>query len=462
MKRIGQVAIYLCVILLLTGCGEKEEVQEKQEPKKGSVYFLNNKIETQDIYEEIANAYEEKTGVKVTVRSVSENSYQETLEAEMAGTDTPSLFMIQGIGNFARWEDSCDDISDSVLCEYLSDPTMAIWDSMGVYALPQSVEGYGIVYNEELIERYLNLDNRTTQIQSMSQIRDFATLREVVEDMTKHKKDLGIQGVFASMSMEEDNRLPWSKYLVGAVIAEEFEDNSDYDNAVLAALASPTIEFRDSDCYHSLVELYTTNSVTSKNYLKDKTIEDSLTELATGQAVMLQTGNWNWSRLEKIPGSVLNSEKVKMLPIYTGSKSDASRGICIGSENYLAVNNQISKEDREATLDFLQWLYGTAQGKEFVLERLGYIAPFNTFSEEEIPSNPLAREVVRYMNDEDWENVPWVSAAFPGGTFSDVVGENLMKMLDDKMDFATFAQKFREEWQKESVATTSIKGYNGM
>lgn len=156
------MAIYLCVILLLTGCGEKEEVQEKQEPKKGSVYFLNNKIETQDIYEEIANAYEEKTGVKVTVRSVSENSYQETLEAEMAGTDTPSLFMIQGIGNFAR-------------------------------------------------------------------------------------------------------------------------------------------------------------------------------------------------------------------------------------------------------------------------------------------------EVVRYMNDEDWENVPWVSAAFPDGTFSDVVGENLMKMLDDKMDFATFAQKFREEWQKVRV-----------
>lgn len=336
---------------------------------------------------------------------------------------------------------------------------MAISDSQGVYAVPAAVEGYGIVYNEELMERYIELDTKGTAIQSAEQIRDLDTFEDVVKDMEAHKKDLGIDGVFASPSLEKENRRPWIKYLAGAVLAEEFADNPDYDNEILSTMASSHIEFRDSDCYKRLIDLYTKHGV-KKNGLSRVTIEDSLEELAMGKCVMLQTGNWSWHYLSSVKGTVLNPEKLKMLPIYLGTKGDANRGICIGTEDYLAINKQASEKDKEASLEFLRWLYGSAEGKELVLNKLGFIAPFNTFSHKDVPNNPLAKEVVRYMEDEERKNVAWVFTAFPDDDFYEDVGEDLYKYISGKIDFPKFVQEFQKEWKEESVATASTKGYN--
>ena len=48
----------------------------------------------------------------------------------------------------------------------------------------------------------------------------------------------------------------------------------------------------------------------------------------------------------------------------------------------------------KAAEEFIYWLFSSEKGKEFVINKLDLIAPFDTFSENEVPEDPLAQEVI--------------------------------------------------------------------
>lgn len=50
---------------------------------------------------------------------------------------------------------------------------------------------------------------------------------------------------------------------------------------------------------------------------------------------------------------------------------------------------------------------------------LKFIAPFDTFSENEKPTDPLAREVSLYVSNPDLNNLSWSFVKFPSQTFKD-------------------------------------------
>ena len=71
-------------LLLLTGCGASEETV--------SVYYLNFKPEAAAIWEEIAEAYTEETGVEVKILTAANGNYEQTLKSEIAKRDAPTIF----------------------------------------------------------------------------------------------------------------------------------------------------------------------------------------------------------------------------------------------------------------------------------------------------------------------------------------------------------------------------------
>ena len=119
----------------------------------------------------------------------------------MAKSNAPTIFQINGPIGYESWKDYCLELSDSRIYELLSDKSLAITSEGGVYAIPYAVEGYGIIYNEEILERYFDLPNKTTSLSSVDEIRSFDALRSVVEDMQRNAGTLGIKGVFASTSL---------------------------------------------------------------------------------------------------------------------------------------------------------------------------------------------------------------------------------------------------------------------
>lgn len=431
-----------CVLscLSLAGCGEKNTTQ---------VYFLNFKPESAAVYEEIAKEYEKETGVKVKVVTAAANTYEQTLKSEIAKTSAPTIFQVNGPIGYNSWSDYCLNIKDSKLYSYLADESLAIKDEDGVYAIPYVVEGYGIIYNNAIMDRYFALPNKKTDIKSMEEINNFDTLKKVVEDMTAHKKELDIEGVFASTSLSSGEDWRWQTHLLNIPLYYEYRDNKDNLNPTLALLESKEILFKYSKNFKNIFDLYIENSITSKNLLGSKSVADSMAEFALGKVAMVQNGNWGWSQISGVEGNTVKASDIKMMPIYTGIDGEKGQGICIGTENYLAINKNATEEQQKASLAFLEWLFSSEKGKKYVTEKLGFITPFNTFSEDQIPNDPLAKEITRYMNDDSTTTIPWIFTAFPSDQFKKEVGSGLLDYVQGTKKWDEIEKSITEKWKSE-------------
>ena len=444
--RIKVVAFFMAVLCVITafsmaGCGKKDETAQ--------VYFLNFKPESAKVYEKIAKTYEKETGVSVKVVTAAANSYEQTLKSEIAKSGAPTIFQVNGPIGYNSWKDYCLDIKDSKLYSYLSDKTLAIKDGDGVYAVPYVVEGYGIIYNDAIMQKYFALSGRKTTVNSADEIKNFRVLKAVVEDMTANKQKLGIDGVFASTSLSSGEDWRWQTHLLNVPLYYEFDNIDGFDDPTLAGLDAKEIVFKYSEKFKNLFDLYINNSVTNKNLLGSKSVADSMAEFALGKAAMVQNGNWAWSQIADVSGNKVKEEDIKFLPIYVGVEGEEKQGLCIGTENYFAINKNVSKESQQASLDFLDWLFSSETGKKYVTEELDFITPFNTFTQDEQPDDPLAREVIRYMNNADVTAVPWIFTSFPSDTYKTEVGSALLDYVQGNKKWNDVSKVIIDTWKSE-------------
>jgi raffinose/stachyose/melibiose transport system substrate-binding protein len=410
----------------------------------GEVYYLNFKPEVAEIYAKIADEYKAETGVTLKVVTAAAGTYEQTLKSEIAKSDAPVLFQINGPIGYQAWKDYTADLKDTELYKHLSDKSMAVTDAGGVYGIPYVVEGYGIIYNNAIMNKYFALPG--AKAASMAEVNNFATLKAVVEDMTAKKAQLGIKGVFSSTSLKTGEDWRWQTHLMNVPVFYEWRDN----HIDITSDATKEFKFQYSDNFKNIFDLYLNNSTTPPTLLGSKSVDDSMAEFALGQSAMVQNGNWAWGQISGVQGNVVKAEDVKFLPIYTGMPGEEKQSICVGTENFFAINKQASPEKQKLAADFIWWLYSSPKGKAFVTNDLKFIAPFDTFAENEKPTDPLAREVIRYVSDPNLFNVTWSFVKFPSQTFKNNFGAALLQYAQGKMKWDAVKQQVVDQWKAES------------
>lgn len=414
-----------------------------------TVRYLNFKPEIADKYNELAKEYQAETGVRVIVDTAANNTYEQTLMAKMATDEAPTLFQINGPKGYANWKDYCADLSQSELYQHLSDKSLAVTGADGkVYGIPYVVEGYGIIYNEAITDRYFALADKGTAYKSMDEINNYQKLKELVEDMQNHADDLGIDGVFASTSFKSGEDWRWQSHLTNLPLYYEFESN-DID---LTGNGTDEITFKYSDQFKNILDLYLNNSVIDRKLVGTKTVADSMAEFALEKCAMVQNGNWAWSQIGDVSGNKVKSENIKLLPIYSGIDGEESQGLCIGTENFYAINKKSSEAEQQAALDFIYWMYSSEKGKQYVTNEFGFIAPFDTFDDDEKPQDPLALEVIDWMNRDGVNSIAWNFTIFPSQTFKDEFGASLLKYAQGNKKWDDVVKDMVSSWKKESSA----------
>lgn len=449
MKRI--LSIILAVSLFatfFTACNrnDNENPTGQLNEKTATVRFLNFKPEVATVYDEIAKAYKRETGNTLIVETAASGNYEQTLTAKMGTNEAPTLFQINGPKGYANWKDYCADLSDTELYKHLTDKSLAVTSVGKVYGIPYVVEGYGIIYNKEITDKYFALTNKATDYKSMDEIKSFDALKSVVEDMQKNTDALGIKGVFASTSLKTGEDWRWQTHLANIPVYYEFEDK----NADLTSDETKTIEFKYADNFKNIFDLYINNSVTDKKKLGSKIVDESMAEFALGQCAMVQNGNWAWGQIDDVKGNVVDSDDVKYLPIYMGLEGEENQGLCIGTENFFAVNAKASEAEQKAAEDFMYWLFSSETGKDFVTDELELIAPFDTFTADERPDDPLAQEVIKWMNNADVTTIPWNFTIFPSATFKADFGAALLQYAQGTKSWDDVKNLFVERWKSES------------
>lgn len=462
LKKLFALMLATTVVTgLAAGCSSKTEntapadapATATEAPTTGkaeSIYFLNFKPEIAEVYENIAKDYEAETGVKVKVVTAASGTYETTLKSEIAKSEAPTIFQINGPVGYEAWKEFTLDLKDTKLYDSLSDKSLAVSSGDGVYGIPYVVEGYGIIYNDAIMREYFALPDKAVSISSMAEVNNFDTLKAVVEDMSAKKDQLDIKGVFASTSLGAGEQWRWQTHLANLPLYYEFNDKTEFDNTVLAGLALDEIEFKYGPNYKNIFDLYINNSSTQGPLLGSKSVADSMAEFALGQVAMVQNGNWAWSQINDVDGNTVKAEDIKFLPIYTGVDGEEKQGLCVGTENYFAINNKVSAEKQAASVAFLEWLFSSETGKNYVTNELGFIAPFTTFNDNEKPADPLAKEILAWM-EKDVTSVVWTFAAFPSEDFKNYFGNALLEYAQGNTSWENVENIVKESWKAEKA-----------
>ena len=460
MKKLISILTVFTLLLTFAACGGndgKVTTNSTSQPQsssdnntpaaKGEVYFLNFKPEVGKVYEEIAKEYEQETGIHVKVVTAASDTYEQTLTSEIAKSNPPTIFQLNGPVGYENWKSYCADLKDTKFYSILSDKSMAITSQSGVYGIPYVVEGYGIIYNEDITDKYFALETKNTDLTSMEQVNSFDKLKALVEDMTKHKTELGIDGVFASTSFAPGNQWRWNTHLLNVPFHYEMDEVDGYDNSTMAGLNATEFPFSHSSAFKNIFDLYLNNSVTEKKLIGSKSVSDSMAEFALGKAAMVQNGSWAYAEISQMQGNTVKADKVKMLPIYIGLEGEEDQGLCIGTEGYLAINAKASAEDQKASADFLYWLFSSEKGKRYVTEELGFVTPFKTMTDVSL-KDPLANEVLYWSNKDDTDTIPWAFTSFPGIAFKDEAGSALLDYAQGTRPWEDTVERIKDAFKK--------------
>lgn len=190
-------------------------------------------------------------------------------------------------------------------------------------------------------------------------------------------------------------------------------------NAPLACEYSSATELRNSDqlglkyadSLKALLDLET-KYTTSKDDLSKLNAVDYSSEIGGGLAIervaVVQQGNWIGPELSGIDEEVANKMGILPIPL-KGVKEDC---IPTGISIYWCINSQSGDKEKEASKEFLKWLFQSDEGKQIVVNDFGFVPAFNNYDDVEI-KDTLSKEVKRYIDE--GKTLPWVMGGFPSG-----------------------------------------------
>jgi len=358
MKKLIAVLLALVMVLGLTACGGNSASKDT-----GSVYYLNFKPEADEALQGLAKLYTEETGVAVKVVTAASGTYSDTLTAEMAKSEAPTIFNIGNMSGLKDWDDYALDLTDTAVAKELTTNDFNLYNESGALkAIGTCYESFGIIVNVDLL---------TQAGHTLDEIKDFASLKAVADDIHARAAELGFDA-FSSAGLDASSSWRFSGHLANMPLYYEFRDAGVTEQPA-------TITGAYMDNFRSIWDLYITDTAADPKTLSTSTGDESKAEFAEGKAVFYQNGSWEYASLSE------TMSNITMIPIYCGVAGEEKAGLCSGTENCWAVNGKVSEANQKASLDFLYWLVTDDVAAQKMVDILGVIpyksapASSNTF-----------------------------------------------------------------------------------
>ena len=440
MNRTVKSAIAIAAVAAMSvgafaGCGSSSS----SDNGKGKVYYLNFKPEAADQWKALAKEYTKETGVEVTVSTAASGTYEQQLKSEMAKSNAPTLFQVNGPVGYANWKDYTADMSNTEPYKQLVNKKVALKDGNKVVGVPYAMETYGLIYNKSILNKYFGLDG--AKAKSIDDINSFDTLKAVADDMQARKSELGIKGAFTSAGFDSSSDWRFKTHLANLPLYYEFQkDKVTTEPAKVKGTYLPE--------YKNVFDMYLKDSTTDPTQLSSKTGDDANSEFALGEAAFYQNGTWAWTDLQK---AGMKAESVGMMPIYTGVKGEEKQGLATGSENYWCINDKASDADKKATEDFLSWVITSDTGKKAISQDMGFTTPFKTFDDVKF-DNPLTEAAVEDQKSGTTQ-VSWNFTMMPSEEWKNKVGQALLEYAQGTGKWDAVKTAFVDGWASEYEAS---------
>ena len=372
MKKLIAMLLALVMVLGLAACGGSSAPAATQAPAaadaapaateaaapaaEGRVYYLNFKPEADGTMQELAKLYTETTGIPVKVVTAASGTYSDTLTAEMAKSEAPTIYNIGNMSGLADWDDYALDLTGTAVAGELTTDEFNLYNEAGeLKAIGHCFESYGIIVNKALLEQAGH---------SIDEITNFETLKAVADDIHANAATLGFDA-FSAPGLDGSSSWRFSGHLANMPLFYEFRDDGITEQPA-------TIKGTYLDNFRNIWDLYITDTAADAKTLMSGTGDESKAQFTEGKAAFYQNGTWEFASLTEA-----GMTDICMIPIYCGVAGEEKAGLCSGTENCWAVNSQVSEADQKASLDFLYWLVTDEVAAQKMVDTLGAL-PFKS------------------------------------------------------------------------------------
>ena len=438
-KVIGSVLTVAMVAGMMTGCGSaggstdtKTSADNSASDDQVVIDVFQNKNEISDALQAAIDTYEEENpSVKINLETVGGSDYASSLKAKMLGNDPVEIFTLGGPDDIASYQDYLEPLTDQ---EWVSHVTAGGVDNVSVddevYGLPLAIEGYGLIYNKKIFEA-AGIDAST--------LTTYDAIDKAFADLQDQIDEGKLADEFPVLEAVEEYAAKES-WIVGlhtnnVALSQEFKSATN-------AFNSKSVEYTYGDQLKDLIDLET-KYTTSKDDLSLLNSVDYSTQVGGGLAIervaVVQQGNWISSEVANVSEDVLDNLGILPIPL----KGVVEDSIAVGVSNYWCVNSKSSDAEKKAAKDFLNWLYQSDEGKQIVVNDLGFIPAFDNYDDVTI-SDPLSAEVKRYVDA--GKTIPWVFSGQPSGWDSKVAA-NIQNYLAGSMTWDEVIAQNIADWE---------------
>ena len=383
MKKFLCMLLALVMALSLVACGEQKQPDantgdgDGDTTATGSVYYLNFKPESDAAWQTLAAAYTAETGVPVKVVTAASGQYDTTLTAEMDKDTAPTMFQVGNLGAVNSYGEFCYNLEGTDVYNQMTTHDFDLKNADGeTVSIGYCYEAFGIIVNKALLEQAGH---------SLDEITNFESLKAVADDIHARASELGFDA-FTSAGLDGSSSWRFSGHLLNMPLFYQFRDDG-----VTKQPATITNKYLDN--FKAIWDLYTTDSATTGAALTTATGDQAEAEFGKGEAAFYQNGSWEYSNLTGTFG--MNPDDLAMIPIYCGVDGEEEAGLCAGTENCWAINNEASEEDIQATIDFLVWVVTSDEGTTMLAQEFGP-CPFKDAKE---PENVFFQDANKYTAD---------------------------------------------------------------
>lgn len=415
MRRKATLAITLAAAMAATAVPAMAD-------DKVSITIFNSKMEIQSQFEEMAEKYAEDNGINIEVY-YSNDTVAAHLATKYSSGDPYTLAMVDAKDVYSLAKDHAIDMSDQ---EWVKNTNYAIGIDDQINGFPMCVEARGLIYNADAIEAI------TGETFNPDDYKTLDSFKELIEQL----KEGGMET--PTGIMKED----WS--LGGHFLSQVSEEQPDVEEFI-TKLHEGEADLINDEKFNSLMDFF--DVMMENNYAKDSAIaaEREVTEmmLAEGEIAFMYGGNWDWSVINAYD----YTENMGMMPIPQNTDDGTNEKLVGGGSKYFMIDSSdtTTDEQRQAALDFLEWLADSEEGQKFITEDCALVPAFSN-NENEV-ADPLGKSVKKYADEgamiDNYNYMPDDHISLCGAIFQ--------KYLAGQMDRAEFATEIEDYWKSTDV-----------
>ena len=372
--------------------------------------ICQNKVEITAQLEAFAKLYEEKFGVPVKIITGGGSSdYNTVLKSEMASGREPDIWVIEGPSGYELWKDK---IADQAGAEWTQYTAAAYMDGDKVVGFPVAVEGYGLAYNKEILEK-AGIDPAT--------LTTYDAYAAAFEKLDSMKEELGLDMV-VSMVAGTTTGMTWvtglHNFNVYLTVGNQRNDTT-YIDMVLEGKVDPE-RFHQYCQYVALIFKYS-----DPDMLLNGTQDSQLAAFANGKAAFYHQGNW------MDPSLVALNPSFEIAYAPHAFLHEETDGILVNPPSWYVVNENGNKDE---ALAFLNFLATSEEGANYMVNEAKMVPAFTNVTLA--PSTPLSKSVMEW--NAAGKTYDWQQYKLPDGFGMGTLGQIYELLASGAIDVDTF------------------------